>query len=329
MKIHLEYSQWGYHPLPRLRIEYDNETQTGECYARGHSMTREVLIELSQEVKNALTPKALNNFFKARTRREDNSPFLYITDMSSYSITMNAEDGRTRTVSGDSWRLERFLILDPLTKLSDSCDSLLNRCWEIDNEKVKQDEIAEGTELFSNNGLPIENPTIKDCLDLKDFWKYQYSYIWNMIPELAGFIVSRSLGIEKPKSQRFWTLWDIDYSDFRIEVKASSDFHPWLAEGTISKRNVFSIAKSRSNKFNLKEVPRRFSNVYVFCHNIGNSFENSYPLEIGNWEFYVVPTATIDRVCKDQKTISLSRIKKLTKSCKYDSLKEVIDNLTI
>ena len=34
-------------------------------------------------------------------------------------------------------------------------------------------------------------------------------------------------------------------------------------------------------------------------------------LDIGLWDFYVVPTAVIDEKCGHNKTISLSRIKKL------------------
>lgn len=46
----------------------------------------------------------------------------------------------------------------------------------------------------------------------------------------------------------------------------------------------------------------------VFSLNTGTNAEESNPLEMSNWEFYVVPTAVINDTCvPDQKTISLGK----------------------
>lgn len=50
-------------------------------------------------------------------------------------------------------------------------------------------------------------------------------------------------------------------------------------------------------------------------------------LDLSNWEFYIVPTRTINEVCGDNKTISLSRIKKLgIAACAFDEIGKRIDD---
>ncbi len=49
-------------------------------------------------------------------------------------------------------------------------------------------------------------------------------------------------------------------------------------------------------------------------------------MDISSWEFYVVPTSEIDNRFKDQKSISLSVLKEISKSVKYSELKACVDS---
>ena len=69
----------------------------------------------------------------------------------------------------------------------------------------------------------------------------------------------------------------------------------------------------------------RQNDIYVFCLNIGNTKEDSNPMNIDNWEFYIVATDTINEVCGDNKTISLNRVREISKQVSYDKIKETID----
>ena len=72
----------------------------------------------------------------------------------------------------------------------------------------------------------------------------------------------------------------------------------------------------------------RQNDIYVFCLNIGETKESSYPLNLDNWEFYIVPTSFINERCKDNKTISLGRIKSFGfEAKKYDQIKSEIDSI--
>ncbi len=46
-----------------------------------------------------------------------------------------------------------------------------------------------------------------------------------------------------------------------------------------------------------------------------------------HWEFYIIPTFRINELCKDSKTISLSRVKKMTDKVFYKDLKLQVDKL--
>ena len=53
----------------------------------------------------------------------------------------------------------------------------------------------------------------------------------------------------------------------------------------------------------------RQNDIYVFCLLFGNTREEVNPLNLNNWEFYIVPTSVIYEKCKDGKSIGLNRIK--------------------
>lgn len=84
----------------------------------------------------------------------------------------------------------------------------------------------------------------------------------------------------------------------------------------------YDPAKSGNNEF------CRQNDIYVFCLNIGNTKESSYPLNLNNWEFYIVPTDFINEHCGDNKTISVGRIRNFGfKALKYNEIKCEIDKI--
>ena len=64
----------------------------------------------------------------------------------------------------------------------------------------------------------------------------------------------------------------------------------------------------------------------VFCLNTGYTENESNPLNLNNWQFYVVPTFVINEKCGENKTISLGRIQSLGFDAKrYDEIKGAVD----
>lgn len=171
------------------------------------------------------------------------------------------------------------------------------------------------------------------CLDFdyRDFWEFQYSNIYSLHGEIAEFIVARALGVNEAQNSEYWTLWDTTYRGKRIEVKATAYYHLWNTDGSISKQRTFGITKA-NGAYDAEKSGNcdfcRQNDIYVFCLNLGSTKDSSYPLDLSNWEFYVVPTSFINENCRNNKTISLGRIKSFGFSAKaYGELKSEIDNI--
>ena len=167
--------------------------------------------------------------------------------------------------------------------------------------------------------------------DFLDFWKFHYSNVYDLQDRIAEFIVSKALGINKAQNDQYWTLWDVSYRDKRIEVKETSYYHSFNQEGKVSKQRVFGITKANGSYDPVKSGNSEFcrqNDVYVFCLNTGDTKEASYPLNLNNWEFYIVPTSVINANCGSNKTISLGKIKSFGFCAKrYDEIKNEIDEI--
>ena len=161
-----------------------------------------------------------------------------------------------------------------------------------------------------------------------DFWQFQFSNVWDMQQEIAEFIVAKALGQEQPHNKNGWTLWDISYRGKRIEVKETAYYHSWRKDGAVSEQRVFGITKAYSRYKDNSSTFERQNDVYVFCLNTGYTRESSNPLVLDNWRFWVVPTSTINKLCGDNKKISLNRLKSFTKQpdgIGFSQLKAAVD----
>ena len=165
--------------------------------------------------------------------------------------------------------------------------------------------LLSGVEQFTLGGEPIG-------LSILDFWRFQHSNIWDVQEEVAEFIVAKALGQNAPYNKNGWTLWDINYKGKRIEVKETGFYHSWRTDGKISQQRTFGITKAYSRYKDRQSEFKRQNDIYVFCLITGETQETSNPLDLDNWRFWVVPTSTINRLCGDNKSISLGRVKRTT-----------------
>ena len=189
---------------------------------------------------------------------------------------------------------------------------------ELSKDKIS---LLSGHENFTDNGNPIG-------LSVYDFWRFQYSNLWDMQEYIAEFLVAKVLELEVPQNCNGWTLWDILYKGVKIEIKSTAYYHSWRSDGKVSNRRSFGITKAYSQYKDSTSEYKRQNDLYIFCLNTGNTKEESNPLHLENWQFYVVPTKAINEKCKDNKTISLGQVQKLTSSTtgvSYANLKREID----
>lgn len=174
----------------------------------------------------------------------------------------------------------------------------------------------DGQERFSKQGVSIG-------LTIFDFWQFQFSNIYDLQEHIAEFLVAKALDIDKPYNRSGWTPFDILLRGTRIEVKETGYFYSWQEDGKTSNRRSFRINQT----YNAKHIKERQNDIYVFCLNTGETAEDSNPLELEHWEFYVIPTKTINEECGNNKTISLSKVQRLTNKVTFSEIKECIDDL--
>lgn len=139
----------------------------------------------------------------------------------------------------------------------------------------------------------------KTDLTLSELWQWKFSDIYDLQDVIAEYIVEKALGMEKSFNVGYWTLYDIEYRKKRIEVKETGYFHSWNKPGEKrSKQRTFGITKAYSKYKDNTSSYERQNDIYVFCLNTGNEREDSNPMELSNWEFYVVPTKIINEKCR-------------------------------
>jgi hypothetical protein len=174
--------------------------------------------------------------------------------------------------------------------------------------------------LFSKKG--------KINYTLLDFWRWSGSDLLSNTTrgKFAEFIVGTTINLNPKQPRVEWDDFDlITEESIRIEVKSAAYVQSWNQHkySSIS----FSIKPSVpwDEKLN-KRVgePRRQADLYVFCLLKHQDQPTIDPLNLEQWEFYVLPTFVLDRDKKNSRTISLKSLKSYLLPTTYADLREAI-----
>ena len=183
-------------------------------------------------------------------------------------------------------------------------------------------KIKNGEEFLTFSGQ-------KTQYKLLDFWKWSVSDLLSNATRgiFAEFIVATALEIDLSNEARDeWGEYDLEtweWGKIKIEVKSSAYLQTWYQNKfsnivfSIKKRGHTSIAKE-------KNVFSRPSDVYVFCLLNHKDKKTVDPLNMDQWDFYVIATNTINNVCKDKSSITLNSLEKITEKISFNELKEKI-----
>ena len=161
-----------------------------------------------------------------------------------------------------------------------------------------------------------------------DYWTWAYSDIMGNTERgvFAEFLVATALGIDNIPRQN-WLPYDLLYKkEIRIEIKSSAYLQSWEQEKLSN--IIFGIKKSRSwdpNTNKLNDIVQRDSNLYVFCLYAEKEKSKANLLDLDKWEFYILPTKTINEKLQEQQTIGLTKLKSLSEPVPFDKIKEMID----
>ena len=151
---------------------------------------------------------------------------------------------------------------------------------------------------------------------VSDFWRWSASDLVSNTDRgaLAEFIVAKAIGAISDGGVRGdWDPWDLTTeAGIKVEVKSSAYIQTWY-QADYSKP-VFSIRKSlgwnsETNEFS--DVPERPADVYVFALLAHRDQTTLDPLDLSQWEFFVVPRPVLDDRRPSEHSITLPSLRKL------------------
>lgn len=195
---------------------------------------------------------------------------------------------------------------------------------EMNLSKVLTEDRKTGQEgIFDEQGRTVST--------VREYWQWAYSSLLGNTERgnFAEYLVAVALGIAD-STRIEWDKYDLKSpSGVTVEVKASGYLQTW-SQKKLSKP-IFSIRPTmawdyETNQY--EETSKRQAEVYVFCiRNYKHKDEGINPLDLSQWEFYVLPTKILDEKMTTQKTISLDRVKSLgAVNAGFGELKNVIEH---
>lgn len=168
-------------------------------------------------------------------------------------------------------------------------------------------------------------------LDVLSFWKWSSSELLGnaLRGVLAEFIVASTIDIlHNPREE--WDAYDLKTKNgLKIEIKSSSYLQSW-EQAELSKI-IFGIQPTVKwdNLTNKRTTEKtRQSDIYIFCvlsHKDKNSVD---PLNLSQWDFYILETKVLNEKVTTQKTITLSSLLRLNPiKLNYDRLRVEIEHI--
>ena len=200
---------------------------------------------------------------------------------------------------------------------------------EKTKHQLGKEHTTERPELLSGNE-PFKKNDVELGFNVADYWRLQFSNLIDNLGFVAEFLIAQALSKDEPDNCNGWTVYDLGYRGKRIEVKATSYWQSWKKSHIISEIRNFSIRKTYLDYQNNKSEKARQNDIYIFCLDKGKTKEAANPLNLDNWDFYVVPTKVINDTFGDQKVLSLKRLKELSpynKELTWNDIKKAVDDI--
>ena len=164
---------------------------------------------------------------------------------------------------------------------------------------------------------------------LLDFWAWTHSDLISNTERgrLAEYIVSCAL--QSPSQYRIeWDAVDVvALNDIKVEVKSSAYLQAWKQKKFSSIQFDIAPKKSWDSVTNLySETKLRSADVYVFCLFSSMDSKTANPLDLKQWEFYVLSTKVLNDCVPEQKKIGLNSLIKLgAKKVCFDEIYDTVN----
>lgn len=148
---------------------------------------------------------------------------------------------------------------------------------------------------------------------VRDFWQWASSnLVGNALRGIvAEFLVARAVGVDGGIRNE-WDPYDLTTTTgLRIEVKSAAYLQSWAqrAESSISFDVRETLAwDAEANVLAAESDRRRQADLYVFALLAHRSKATLNPLDVSQWEFFLLEASTLNEQVRKQRRISLSRV---------------------
>ncbi|HEY4099873.1 MAG TPA: hypothetical protein VGM20_03230 [Gemmatimonadales bacterium] len=164
---------------------------------------------------------------------------------------------------------------------------------------------------------------------LLDFWQWSVSDLVSNATRgrLAEYIVAKGIGVSTAGVRDEWAACDLCTSaGVQVEVKSAAYLQSWHQKdySTIQ----FSVRKARewSSETNVVGTePVRTAHVYVFALLFHKSKATLDPLNLDQWQFFVLPTRTLDERERSQSSITLASLEGLVQAIPFAGLRHAVE----
>jgi len=166
---------------------------------------------------------------------------------------------------------------------------------------------------------------------LLDFWQWSSSDVVGntMRGILAEYIVGQALNAQGIRDgvREEWATFDLtDTNGVPVEVKSAAYIQTW-AQKTLSAIS-FKYPKTYDYDPDTGEqsaTKTRHAQVYVFALLKNQDQASIDPLDMDQWEFYVVPTKTLDERQRSQDSITLRSLQAICKPVGFFQVRSSVD----
>lgn len=184
------------------------------------------------------------------------------------------------------------------------------------------------TPSLKNGSEPFQDNSTKLPFTLLDFWRWSVSDILSNATRgrLAEFLVATALDIPITKVRDEWSAWDLTTGEgIKVEVKSAAYIQSWYQShpSTIT----FSVKQTKAWDADTNKqanISRRHADVYVFALLSHKDQDTIDPLNVAQWEFYVLPTEVLNLRERSQHSITLPSLVKLCQATPYHTIKSAV-----
>ncbi len=150
---------------------------------------------------------------------------------------------------------------------------------------------------------------------LRDFWCWSTSDLLNNTTRgvLAEFLVASALDLSPSGVRDPWAAYDlITAHGLKIEVKSAAYLQSWTQKRASS--IIFKVPKTRAWDADTNEMATdqvRQADVYVFALLGHGDKATVNPLDVSQWQFFVLPSFVLNERTRSQHSITLKSIEAL------------------